>query len=98
MNSILQTERQCYLCGKNGYQDGLEEHHIYFGTANRKKSEQYGLKVRLCGNECHRNGKHSVHKNAKVCRKLQAEAQKIAMNYYDWNLSDWMQIFNKNYI
>lgn len=32
MKSILQKEKECYLCGDNRL---LESHHIFFGTANR---------------------------------------------------------------
>ena len=42
MKSILQTEKKCYICGCMGY---VEEHHVFHGTANRKKSERHGLKV-----------------------------------------------------
>lgn len=46
----------CYICGYGGY---TEEHHIFGGTANRSRSERYGLKVQLCV-EHHRgtNGAH----------------------------------------
>ena len=66
MKSIIQTEKVCYLCGcctPTGYYDGLEEHHIFFGRSNRKHSEKRGLKVWLCGETCHRNGKRSAHRN-----------------------------------
>lgn len=51
----------CYICGYGGY---TEEHHIFGGTANRRISEKYGLKVQLCI-EHHRgtNGAHG--KNGK---------------------------------
>lgn len=52
MKSIIHQEGgTCYLCNMlklyctHSY---TEEHHIFYGTANRKKSEKYGLKVRLC--------------------------------------------------
>lgn len=52
MKSIIhQEEGTCFLCNllktycTHNY---TEEHHIFYGTANRKKSEKYGLKVRLC--------------------------------------------------
>lgn len=52
----------CFLCGKAGW---LEEHHVFSG-ALREKSERYGLKIGLCGETCHRNGKRAVHN----CRRL----------------------------
>lgn len=47
----------CFLCGKTGW---LEEHHVYPGPF-RDKSEKYGLKVGLCGESCHRNGRYAAH-------------------------------------
>lgn len=47
----------CFLCGKTGL---LEDHHV-FGGPNRRLSEQDGLKVGLCGDSCHRNGRRSAH-------------------------------------
>lgn len=56
--SIMDTQRgTCYLCGCN---EGYERHHIFFGTANRQKSEEYGLTVWLCP-MCHRDNKRGVH-------------------------------------
>ena len=46
----------CFLCGKTGW---LEEHHVYPGPF-RDKSEKYGLKVGLCGESCHRNGRYAA--------------------------------------
>lgn len=97
--SIIQKDSSyCYLCERHGNDDRLEEHHIYFGIANRSKSEKYGLKVHLCGNRCHRLGKESVHKNIKVCRELQAHAQRIAMKHYGWSVEQFRAIFGKSYI
>lgn len=97
--SIIQSDTsKCYFCERNGNGDRLEEHHIFFGTANRKKSEKYGLTVHLCGNRCHRNGQYSAHRNATLCRKLQAEAQEIAMQHYGWSIEDFIREFGKNYL
>lgn len=81
MRSIVQKDStKCFLCGepehyKNGMYDRLEEHHIFFGTANRKKSEKWGMKVYLHGVECHRCGNKAVHKNRNVDLKLKQMAQ-----------------------
>lgn len=53
MKSVFQQEiGRCYICehffNNRERHNYLEEHHIFFGTANRAKSEQYGLKVKLC--------------------------------------------------
>lgn len=92
--SILQTDRECYLCGG---QNILDEHHV-FGAANRKKSEKYGLKVYLCHDSCHIFGKNSVHQNATVNNALQVKAQEKAMEHYGWSVDDFRNIFGKNYL
>ncbi|MBQ7534111.1 MAG: hypothetical protein IJT43_00650, partial [Stomatobaculum sp.] len=56
------TGECCFLCGRNGMDDPLDTHHIFNG-ASRKKSEAYGLTVRLCHGRCHQNGPDSVHRN-----------------------------------
>jgi hypothetical protein len=95
--SIIQHDKdKCYLCGKNANADyfGLDEHHVFFGY-NRKTSERFGLKVYLCHDSCHLNG---VHKDAKLCKALQAKVQKIAMHYYRWDMEAWRAIFGRNYL
>lgn len=71
-----------------------QEHHVIFGTANRKLSEKYGLKVYLCLAH-HEEGPEAVHKNAKMARMLKARAQRtFGIQFPDLN---WMEIFGKNY-
>lgn len=62
---------ECYYCGKWGY---LDEHHVFEGTADRAKSEKYGLKVKLC-RSCHT----AVHNGygLEMRRELHEEFQKI---------------------
>ena len=66
MKSIfLQEPGQCFLCNRLGvyiWHQSLEEHHVYGGMANRKKSEQHGLKVKLC--LAHHRGNQSGNKQA----------------------------------
>lgn len=96
--SILQEDKtECYICGRNGYADRLERHHI-FGGANRDNSEDFGLVVHICGERCHRNGKESVHRNARVDRALKAAAQEIAMLRYGWTVEKFRKIFGKSYL
>lgn len=74
----------------------LHEHHI-FGGKNRKISEKYGLKVWLKG-ELHNLSDIGVHFNPALDKKLKAEAQKRAMEYYGWTVDDFVRIFGKNYL
>ena len=78
--SILQKkDGRCYLCMKLHGDDRIhlrtEEHHIFFGTGQRWKSEEDGMKVHLCP-EHHRTGRDAVHNNARICRMVQKDAQR----------------------
>lgn len=80
MKSILHNkdDRTCFLCKLNGdhsTKNNLQEHHVFYGTANRKKSEQYGLKVYLCL-EHHTQGAQSVHHNQNNSEILKMIGQK----------------------
>lgn len=92
MKSIIQEDKDiCYICKGRA----SEEHHCIYGTANRKLSEKYGLKVYLCPS-CHRLGKLAVHKNYFTDIKVkQAAQQKFNEVYPDLN---FLKIFGKNYL
>lgn len=101
IKSIMQNKDigQCYLCRllHNDYsiKPVREEHHIMGGTANRRLSEKYGLKVYLDPDH-HRNGPEAVHKNAEVAELLHKEAQKAFERTY--SDLDFQKIFGKNYL
>lgn len=94
MKSIISEEKKCYICGSRVC---LEMHHVFPGVANRKKSEEYGLKVYLC-HWCHNEPPNGVHYNKAVREKLQRAAQQIAMDHYGWTTDDFIRIFGKNYL
>lgn len=101
MKSIIQTDRDhCYLCGKhrNAANGGLHEHHVYGGFANRKISEKYGLKVYLCGFDCHEDGENSVHVNEEVNLRLKADVQRKAIDHYGWTTVQFIKLIGRNYI
>lgn len=99
MHSIIQKDKtHCFLCGRNSNFEPLDEHHVFYGTANRKKSEKYGLKVYIHHNSCHIFGKNSVHRNAGVDRALKEVVQKRAMQHYGWTVQDFIRIFGRNYL
>lgn len=94
MKSILQKdETKCFICGSWRW---LEWHHV-FGAALKKKSEQYGMMVRLC-HYCHNEPPFGVHQNKEVRRKLQAYAQKRAMEQHDLTIEEFIRLFGKNYL
>lgn len=97
-HSIIQKyNNRCFLCRRNGTEDPLDEHHVFFGPY-RSKSEEYGLKVYLCHDRCHIFGENSVHKNADVCRKVQRTVQVYAMKYYEWDFGDFIERFGRSYL
>lgn len=86
MESIMPTRKAiCYKCGRSLYKGIRQEHHIFFGVANRKISEREGLKVYLC-RECHTEGRHSVHQDRKADLELKKDAQFV-----------WEQKYIKSY-
>ena len=96
MNSILQrnTER-CFFCHSRRF---LEWHHVWGGCkAIRDRAGKYGLVVRLC-HTCHNEPPDGVHQNRERRLKLQAYAQKKAMEQYGWSVEDFREKFRKNYL
>ena len=92
--SIIQDNtHRCLICGSHRW---LEWHHV-FGGALRDKSDKLGLVVRLC-HYCHNEPPDGVHQNRERRRKLQAFAQKKAMQEYGWSVEDFIREFYKNYL
>lgn len=106
MKSIIQNKNEgtCYICsrfyGDYRAKTHLEEHHI-FGGPNRKKSEEYGLKVYLC--KKHHTGdfngpKEAVHRpdlneySLRLHMIAQAEFEK------QYSHEKFMTQFGKNYL
>lgn len=92
MKSILQTNKECYVCDTPYY---LHEHHIFYGP-NRKHSEKYGLKVWLCAKH-HNMSDEGVHFNKALDTKLKQEAQQAFENKYGTR-ELFMGVFGKNYM
>ncbi len=94
---FIQEEGECFLCKQDGRRirhKTLHKHHI-FGGSNRKKSEKYGLTVRLCP-ECHVLGKNAVHLNADRMKELRQIGQKSFEEVYPE--LNFREIFGKNYL
>ena len=89
--SIMQAEKQCYLCGKI---TGLSVHHVFGGVANRPISEKYGLKVWLC-HECHTGTEGAQYDKLKNLR-LKQDAQFAYERTHSRN--EWMKLIGKNYL
>lgn len=94
MHSIIQKDTsRCFICHSEQW---LEYHHV-FGGAVRTKAGNLGLVVRLC-HYCHNEPPNGVHQNREIRHKLQALAQKKAMDHYGWSVEDFIKEFYKNYL
>lgn len=96
-----QKDGTCYLCitFDNNYMhhNVTQEHHVVFGTANRKLSEKFGLKVYLCPMHHLSSGcKDAVHRSKETKLMLCKEAQKVFEEKYP-TLS-FLGIFGINYL
>lgn len=94
MKSIMQTDKKCCICDTT---QNLHEHHVIHGTANRKMSEKYGLKVWLC--QEHHTGENGVHNNAYLDDELKKQAEIKWLLYDDTrSIKEFREIFGKNYL
>lgn len=89
--SIIQKDRRCFFCGSV---NGLEEHHIFGGTANRKISEKYGLTVWLCHEH------HTGTKGAQYVKEKNQELKRLAQIAFEARHSreEWMELIRKSYL
>lgn len=92
MDSILQTKKQCYVCGTV---QGLHKHHVYPGIANRRLSEEYGCWVWLCGPH-HNLSNDGVHFNAELDRRIKSECQAAFEQTY--TREKFREVFGKSYL
>lgn len=87
MESIIQKERECYLCGRSY---PLHRHHVLHGF-NRKKADQDGLTVYLCI-DCH----IALHQLGFHDRELKKVAQEAWEHRYG-TTEDFVKRYGKNY-
>jgi|LGVF01.2.fsa_nt_gb hypothetical protein len=93
--SIICDLDYCIICGS----PHIQKHEVFYGTANRKKSIEYGLVIPLCyahHNKDKQSG--SIHFNPDFDLEQKQKAQKIAMEKYGWTIEDFRKVFGKNYL
>ncbi len=90
MKSILQHEKYCVFCGE---QTGLHKHHCFYGTANRRISEDNGFWVWLCL-ECHME----AHANPNSGKDLELKIECQEKFELDHKRDDFMRLIGRNYI
>lgn len=93
MKSKIQEFKECYICGRS---ENLHEHHIFYGTSNRKNSERTGLKVWLCY-EHHNGSPAGVHFNKELDLYLKQTAQRVYEETTGTRV-EFMAIFGRNYL
>lgn len=91
MKSIIQKTKKCWVCGSTS----VHEHHIFFGSANRKKSEQYGMKVWLCPRH-HNMSNQGVHFDKQLDLYLKRYAQLEFEKTH--TREEFIEVFGKSYL
>ena len=90
-NSIIQQDNSyCYVCGKGG---NLECHHVFNGTANRKKSDDDGAYIYV-HHTCHM----WLHNHPISNKTIKARCQKIWQEHYNKTTNDFIKRYGKSYI
>lgn len=91
MDSIINNERYCLLCGTT---NDLHRHHI-FGGANRSNSEEDGLWIYLCAKH-HNMSDNSVHFDS----DLNLSIKKLGQKRYEMEHGHdaFMERYGKNYL
>ena len=92
--SLIQEEKKCIVCDRL---NNLHKHHVFYGTANRKKAEQDGCWVWLCAYH-HNMSKEGVHFNKKLDMLLKIKMEIAWINYYDKTINDFIKRYGKNYL
>ena len=91
--SLISDKKECLMCGTT---KDLHKHHVYPGTANRKKSEQDGCWVYLCARH-HNMSNYSVHFNKELDRRLKAYCQTLWEKKYG-DRTAFIHRFGKSYL
>ena len=93
MKSVFQKDKRCWCCGATR---NIHEHHIFEGTANRRMSEKYGLKIYLCAAH-HNMSKEGIHFN----KLLDNAAKEMAQRYFEEHYGSreyFIKEFGKSFI
>lgn len=89
---LTDNMKRCYLTGET---TNIHIHEVFFGSANRKKSIEWGCCVPLTG-KLHNQSNEGVHFNKNLDLMLKREMQKAFEKKYSHD--QFMKVFNKNYL
>lgn len=92
MDSILQKEKRCYVCGAR---EGLHRHHVFCGTGRRWQSETHGFVVYLCA--AHHNASPAgVHFDRSLDLRIRRDCQK---KYEETHTREqFLAVIGRNYL
>lgn len=94
MQSILQGSKECFFTGAT---ERLHKHHIFFGTADRKTSEQNGFWVWLRWDyHIHYSENATPHNNREVDLYLKRLCQKEYEKTH--SRAEFMKLIGRNYL
>lgn len=98
--SLMQQNKCCYICGAT---TGLHLHHIFYGTANRKKSDEDKMTVFLCGYH-HNLSNNGVHFNKELDNNIKQQAEKKWIEIYcpedslEEGIKNFISRYGRNYL
>ena len=91
--SLISNDQVCHVCGSPF---NLHKHHIFFGVANRKKSEEDGCWCYLCAKH-HNFSNEGVHYNKELDMKLKKECEVLWVNK-NGTIEDFIKRYGRNYL
>lgn len=89
---MTEYDNKCFFTGRT---NGLVRHEVFFGSANRKLSKEWGCWVYLTP-EMHNMSNYGVHFNKENDLILKRAVQKRFEELYGHE--KFMQVFGKNYL
>ena len=90
--SIMQDKKECYFTGAT---EGLNKHHIFPGTADRKISEKNGFWVWLRA-DYHVGTNYAVHNDRERMEYLQRKCQEKFEKEH--SREEFMEIMGRSYL
>ena len=94
MKSIVSDKKECFKCHTT---IGLHKHHIFFGTANRKKSDKDGCWIWLCGIH-HNLSNAGIHFDPEFNENVRKIAERAWCEYYGKTKEDFLARYGRNYL
>ena len=94
MNSILQTEHRCWVCGTD---KNLMLHHCIYGSGKRALADKEGLTIWLCPRH-HNMSNEGVHFDKALDLRVKQFAQTEWLAQHDNNLDGWFKLFHRSWL